>query len=220
MTELLDEIQDAFRLHQSEAGTDGISVVRSTDELAPGFSAMRDYYNNRLMAIARRGYRHYAGSELPTDGEQLIDLTGSYMTAALIASAMAAFTDGVMIGHQADHYVQMMFHFQTVDHLFHEGSYRDRTRDMALGFAGDREVCDFFHAYLVATVQRMSHSTGFAHGEVNPAKIWDLWLLTGTAVVTTSYLAGTKMGASWRERDVLDGIEIASVTEGEDGSDR
>lgn len=222
MTDLVDEIKAAFEYTKDAvSGESGVAIVRSTDEeLAPGFRAMQTYYNERLLVIARRGYRHHAGSVLPTDGDELVERTTEVMTASLIAAAMGAFSDGVMLGHRSDHYVQMMFHFHTVDHLFHPGSFRDKTIAMAHGFAEDREVCEYFHVYLQSALHHMAHMCGVAHDEIKPAKIWDLWLLAGTAVITASYLAGMKMGASWRERDVLDGIEIASdESEGEDGSD-
>ena len=87
---------------------------------------------------------------------------------------------------------------------------------MAHGFAEDREVCDYFNTYLQSALHHMTHVTGFAHSEVVPTKVWDVWLLSGTAVITASFLAGTQMGATWRERDVLDGIEIASESDGQD----
>ena len=62
-----------------------------------------------------------------------------------------------------------------------------------------------------AAYWHLSHATGFAHAtDVEPNKGWDIWLLNGTACICAGYLAGHLMGTTWRERDVLDGIEIAS----------
>ena len=44
----------------------------------------------------------------------------------------------------------------------------------------------------------------------DPVKVWDVWCLVGTHTVVNTYLAGYRMGCTWRERDVLDGIEIAT----------
>ena len=225
MTDLIDEVKDSFEKSKDavNGGADeggGITMVRGeVDELAPGFSAMREYYNNKLLVITRRGYRHFAGSSLPTASDDLVVQTAEFMRAPMIAVSLGAFADGVRLGHQTDHLVKMMLHFHAVEHVFHDNHMRDQTMAMAHGFAEDREVCDWFNTYLDGALTHMAHVTGFAHSEVVPAKVWDLWLLSGTAVITASFLAGNRMGATWRERDVLDGIEIASESAAEAGSD-
>jgi hypothetical protein len=219
MTDLVDEVKDSFEKSKEEVGG-GVTVVRDEgNELAPGFAAMRSYYEQRLLVIMRRGYRHHAGSTLPVSADDLLGLTGQYLIAPMIAVSMGAFADGVMLGHRVDHLVKMCFHFHTVDHLFHDDAFRQSALQMTHGFAEDSAVCEYFHEYVAGALAHMAHVTGFAHSEVQPAKVWDVWILAGTACVTASFLAGTKMGTSWRERDVLDGIEIASESDGQDGAD-
>ena len=224
MNDLVEEIRNCFEKSRDEVTADdpGATVIATnTDELAPGFAAMKTYYESRLLIIMRRGYRHHAGSVLPTDADALLHHTAVFLDAPMIAVSMGVFTDGVMIGHQSDHLVRMMVHFHNVDHLFHDENFRQSSLRMTKGFAEDKEVCEYFGTYLHGALTHMAHITGFAHkSEVVPAKIWDLWLLTGTAVITACYLAGIKMGASWRERDVLDGLEMASEPEGQDGDDQ
>jgi hypothetical protein len=81
---------------------------------------------------------------------------------------------------------------------------------MALGFAEDTEVLRFFTQFLVGGLEHLSHITGFAHRQVDPGKVWDVWMLIGTACICSSYLAGHNVGKEWKERDVLSGIEIAT----------
>ena len=224
MTDLVDEIKASFEGSRDEVvGTDhpGPTVLTTQgDELAPGFSAMRGYYEEKLLLIMRRAYRHHAGSKLPTDGDELIKLTAKYLQPPMIAVSLGAFADGVMIGHRDNHLVKMMFHFENVDHLFHDDAFRASSVQMAKGFAGDKAVCDYFNVYIDGAMVHMAHTTGFAHSEVRPHKVWDLWILGGTACVTASFLAGIKLGTSWRERDVLDGIEIASESARQDEPDQ
>lgn len=219
MSYLVDEVIASFERSRDEITDSDEATIIATqgDDLAPGFMAMRHYYESRLLLIMRRGYRHFAGSNLPTDGSELVEHTAEYMTAPMIAVSMGAFTDGVLIGHQSDLLVKMCFHFDTVEHLFHDNAFRGSSLKMTKGFVGDDEVCRYFHDYVTTGVRHMAHATGFAHNKIAPAKVWDIWLLVGTACVTASYLAGNRMGTSWRERDVLDGIEIASESAGEDG---
>lgn len=218
MNDLVEEIKASYERSREEvAGSDGPTVITTDgDALAPGFSAMKSYYESRLLMICRRGYRHFAGSNMPTDADTLITRTAEFLNAPMIAVSMGAFTDGVMLGHQSDHLVKMCFHFDNVEHLFHDDGFRQSSLKMTKGFATDREVCAYFQEYVAGATAHMAHITGFAHNEVVPTKVWDVWILVGTACVTASYLAGTRMGTSWRERDVLDGIEIASESAGED----
>lgn len=223
VNDLVDEIKGSFEKSRDDvAGESPGAMVIATqgDDLAPGFQAMKEYYEDRLLMIARRAYRHFAGSNLPTDGDKLVTHTAKYLQAPMIAVTMGAFSDGVMIGHRNDHMVRMCFHFNNLEHLFHDDAYREASQKMSLGFADDREVCEYFREYVGGALAHITHVTGFAHSEVVPAKVWDIWLLTGTACVTASFLAGSKMGTSWRERDVLDGIELASESRSEDEADQ
>ena len=221
MNDLVDDVRSSFEASQEAvgAGNSGGTIVTTGDDLAPAFTAMRGYYEERLLLIMRRGYRHFAGSNLPTAADDLMALTAGYLTAPMIAVSMGSFADGVMVGQQQETMVRMCLHFGNPEHLFHDDDFRASSLQMAKGFAGDDGVSEYFQEYVTGAMLNMSHVTGFAHSEVVPAKVWDVWLLAGTACVTASYLAGNKMGTSWRERDVLDGIEIASESQDEDGTD-
>lgn len=212
MTDLADEVKASFgKTHEEHAASGPVQLV-TTDEMSevPAFETMRSYYEHRLLMWARRGYRHFAGASMPHDGDKLIEMTKPVMMAPFIATGLTAFSDGVMIGHQDDHLVQMCFRFDNVDHLFHDDDFREASNTMADGFADDDEVGEFFGTYITGGLNHLAHLTGFAHSEADPTKVWDLWLLVGTAVTCASYLAGLSLGTTWRERDVLDGIAIAS----------
>lgn len=217
MTDLVDQVKACFEKTR-EAQDDGkgpLQVISpGDDELAPGFNSMRGYFQERLFVVARRGYHHFGGAALPSNSDQLIVETGTFMMPALIATSISAFSTGVLIGHQENHTVRMCYFFENLEHLFHDDDFLEATRDMANGFADDAEVFEFFDTYCTGGLNHVSHATGFAHTEdVQTAKVWDVWLLVGTATTAASYLAGFRLGDAWRERDVLDGIEIA--TEGE-----
>jgi hypothetical protein len=211
---LIEEVRDAFEKSREENAPEDESVmvaVSSEDEMVPGFMAMRQYYEDRLLAMARRGYRHFAGGTLPTDSDELIRHTAPVMMPPWCAVMMAAFTHGLMIGHQDDYLVRMCVHFDNVEHLFHDKDFLESSRQMALGFEQDEEVKQFFVEYVTGGMNYMAHVTGFAHQkECQVGKVWDVWLLIGTAASAASYLAGYHLGSIWKERDVLDGIEIAS----------
>jgi hypothetical protein len=220
MTGLIDEIRTAFEKSKTDViGEDGNSfaIVSREEDLVPGFAPARSSYETKLMVLTRRGYRHFAGSDLPTDADALLVKTGEFMTAQYVAAEINAFSDGVMIGHQHDQMVKMMTHFNNLGHLFHDDGFREASLQMAHGFASDQEITYHFTGYLTEAVTNMAHVTGFAHSQVVPAKVWDIWLMAGAACVTASFLAGSKLGTTWKERDVLDGIEIASGSEAEDG---
>ena len=226
MTDLLDDVKQSFRrFRQEDNGEDSITIVRSDkEELAPAFSAMREHYTNKLLATARRGYRHFAGSTLPTESDELLAQTAQVMGPNMVAILMQAFCDGVMISQQEDIQVKISWRFGLVEHLFTDQSFRENSNNMAKGFAEDAEVLEFFEEFVKGTAVHLSHITGFAHSEVKPDKVWDIWMLAGASVSTTAYLAGNQLGSTWKERDVLDGIEIATEdhhgSDGEDEGDR
>lgn len=223
MSALIDEIKESFEKSRMDDGGDQSWTVidgNSAGELAPGFQAMREYYSERLLASARRGYRFHAGATMPTSPVALIELTVNQMTPLVATSVLGAFTDGVMVGHREDHLVRMCFHYDHVEHLFHDDNFHQASLQMANGLIGDPEIREYFQDYVRGGLLQISHVTGFAHSnEVSPGKIWDIWLLSGASCVAASYLAGNRLGTAWRERDVLDGIAIATeeVPRGSDG---
>jgi len=212
MTDLADEIRSSFEESRDQlSANDGpLALIHDDDVLAPGFTGMRNHYSIRLMAMNRRGYRWYAGSTLPTDADQLVALTATMMRDLLLKVMVSAFSDGVLIGHAEEQVVKMFLHFHKEDELFEDTGFREAADPMSSGFLEDEEVRAYFDEYLRGAVTHLSHTVGFVHRKVDPNKVWDVWLLVGTASTAAAYLAGHRMGTGWRERDVLDGIEIAS----------
>jgi len=215
MADLIEEVRASFERTRDDHGDRGpVTVLGPGDPreqgFPPGFNAMRDYYGDRLMAITRRGYRHFAGSTMPTNADQLMELTSQVMAEYLLALVLETFTDGVMVGHQQHQAVRIFDHFNKLELIFTEEPFREASRTMAKGFAEDSSVLAYFNEYIEGGVAHLSHITGFAHRDVDPGKVWDVWLLVGTACACASYLAGHHLGTTWRERDVLDGIELAT----------
>lgn len=220
MTDLVEEIKSSFDKTLSEHAADGASPIKVIEpgdaEIVPGFLAMREHYQRQMVRITRRGYRQFAGSTMPSQADELLERTTPVMMPLLLAVQLSAFTDGVMIGHRDDQIVKMSFHYQEVDELFGNKRFREASGLMAQGLSDDPEVFEYFREYVSGGVANLGHMSGFIHREVEPGKVWDFWLLVGNACFSAVYLAGYKLGTTWRERDVLDGIELASE-EGSDG---
>jgi hypothetical protein len=225
MTDLIDEVRTSFEMAKHTDTSGPVTVMTAEDVVqAPGFMAMKGYFENRINIVTRRGYRHFAGATLTHDADELLKQTAAVMVTPLLATLFRAFSDGVMVGHQDNHLVRMMLHFNQADDLWGDDDFLKASKDLGSGFADDDEVCHYFADYLMGGVNHLAHVTGFAHSHVEPAKVWDIWIMGGTACVCASFLAGNKLGTSWRERDVLDGIAIATEEApvghtGEDASD-
>lgn len=214
MTDLIDEVKESFSKYRDQTNLPsdtpvGLVAEEELDDVL-GFFAMRDHYLDRYLAVTRRGYYQFAGCTPPTQAEEWLGRTTVTMMPMVTTLVMESFCDGVLIGHQDDYLVRMKVHFKDADSLFTNEKFRDTSRTMAAGFAEDKEVKTFFAEFLLLGLRHMAQATGFLDGELEPDKVWDLWMLVGNAVNCTSYLAGFKLGTAWQERDVLDGIVIAS----------
>ncbi len=223
MTDLLDEIRASFE-KDNEEDTSPVRVVADSMIHAPGFLAMKAYFEGRVNIITRRGYRHFAGATLTHDADTLLKQTTEVMFTPLLATAFRAFSDGVLVGHRDNHLVRMRMHFHQPELLWDDDAFLKASKELSSGFADDEEICQYFGEYLMGGVNHLTHVTGFAHSQVDPTKVWDIWVMSGMACVCASYLAGTKLGTNWRERDVLDGIAIATEeapvgSTGEDDTD-
>ena len=212
MTELLEEIKESFEKKAEENHVHGDVPVIMGQALGevPGFMAMKEYFEGRITVLVRRGYRHFAGATLTHNADELLRQTALEMLTPMLATMFRAFSDGVMVGHQVNHLVRMRLHFHQAALLWQDEEFLKASKDLGAGFADDDEVCTYFGEFLMGGVNHLAHVTGFAHSEVDPAKIWDIWVMGGTACICSSFLAGHKLGTTWRERDVLDGIAIAS----------
>ena len=212
---LLEEIKDAFNAVRVEHVQDNEPPIQMLDKavgLPPLFNDMRLYYGGQSLVITRRGFRHFAGSELSSCGgaDELLEATTELMVPQVLAMLLQTFADGVRLGHKEDQIIKMAFHFHVEEHLYGDSNFIEGSKTMALGFNEDDEIRDFFLEYLLGGIEHLIHISGFAHSTVDPNKIWDVWLLICGATIGSCYMAGYQMGSSWRERDVLDGIEIAS----------
>jgi hypothetical protein len=222
MTDLNEEIRDSFkRCTLVDAGVDSdnsspVVALSAERDLPPGFEAAKEWHDKQVTVFCRRGYRKFAGSTMPTQADELGKLTVPVMMPLLVTACTRAFADGVQIGHQYEQQVKISAFFGRIDELFENREFRERSANMAQGFLEDHEVNEFFKGFVGTGTAGMAHVTGFAHREAEPNKIWDLWMLAGSSMVSAGYMAGHMLGAAWRERDVLTGIEIATE-EGTDG---
>lgn len=226
MTDLVDEVRASFDLAKHHNSTDGaVTVLGPSDVIeVPGFTGMKSYYDTRITVITRRGYRHFAGATLTHDADALLTQTAEVMATPMLATLFRAFSDGVMTGHQDDHLVRMAIYFDRIDSLWNDTDFVNASGELSSGFADDDEVCTYFSEYMLGGINHLAHTTGYAHSQVEPNKVWDIWIMGGMACACASFIAGSKLGSTWRERDVLDGIAIATEeapggSTGEDSTD-
>jgi len=224
MTDLVDEIKQSFTVSRDERFKPGQVQRLTASDVAPGFVGMRELYSELLLVYTRRGYRWFAGSSMPSQADDLLELTRPVMLPDYVALMVRAFSNGAVIGQGNEQVVKMLLFYGKADELFGNEEYRIQCSQFAKGLASDPEVLDFFTMYLNEGLDQLLHLVGIAHTETEPNQIWNFWLLVGTAVISTSYLAGFKLGKDWSERDLLDGIESATEeasrgSEGEAGSD-
>jgi|KBSMisStandDraft_5_1062788.scaffolds.fasta_scaffold20304_8 hypothetical protein len=225
MSDLIDQVRTSFETPKGVEKGSPVTVMSASDVVeTPGFHAMKSYFETRILIINRRGYRYFAGATLTDDADALLTQTAQVMLTPTLATMFRAFSDGVLVGHQTNHLVRQRIYFEQADELWGEDEFLAASKELGSGFADDDAVCNWFAEYLRGGINHLAHVTGFAHTQVEPTKVWDIWVMGGMASVCACYLAGTKLGTTWRERDVLDGIEIATEEgpvgpTGEDRSD-
>lgn len=211
MSELANQIAEAFAGTRQNKSVH--AVTTDSVQLGPAFLDMREYWCEVLLVQLRRVYRHFAGANLSHDADELLSLTSEKMIPRLMQIEFGVFTDGVLIGQNADVQVRMARHFNNVDQLFTMPVFRSTSATMATGFAGDDDVVEIFNELATQSLDLVAHGADFAHHEVDPNTIWDVWMLVGQATIPTAYIAGLALGQSWATKDTLDGIIIA--TEGD-----
>jgi hypothetical protein len=150
---------------------------------------------------------------MPTDADVLLELTAAQMRTPLVRVALSGFADGVQVGYQNSQIVKMAHFFNTIEGLFELQEFRETSEAMVDGYLEDQAAVAFIGDFFDQGLNALRHVTGFAHQEVDPVLVWDVWCAIGQASIGTSYLAGYLLGTDWKERDVLDGIELASVEE-------
>jgi hypothetical protein len=222
MSELLDEIKEAFHEAKDEFEDENPEPVTVTPavDLPPGTMGMRNYTQQVMLVLTRRIYRWFAGATMPPIPEELLKTTTQRMLPPTTNAVIEAFAAGVLIGHRSEHLVRLAYHVHLVDALFADEDFQNSARTMATGFRDDPEIKEFFTTYISGALQYLAHITGWAHKE-QPEKVWDVWMICGISATSAAYLAGYRMGTSWYERDVLDGILIATeeITHGPEGAD-
>lgn len=221
MSELLDEIKEAFNEDKEQFVDDDnpVQIAHGVD-LPPGTVGMKNYSEHVMLVVTRRIYRWFAGSTAPLTSSELLKTTGTRMVGPLSNAVMEAFAAGVLIGHRSEHLVRLAHHVHMVDELFADQEFQTMARTMATGFREDAEIQEFFATYISGAAEYLSHITGFAHHE-QLDKVWDVWMICGVSGTNAAYMAGYRMGTSWYERDVLDGILIATeeITHGPEEAD-
>lgn len=212
MSDLVGEIRAMFEKDRDEISPESPMKMVSDSELkmTPGLRGMREYFQERINRATRRGYRLHAGAPLNPDHKQAMYDTSEPMLAHTVAIGLGAFSAGVMMGQQNDHLVRLKIFQGDPDALFEMKEFREAAKNMALGFSNDDEVVEFFTDYAKGAMEQMGVMTGFLRRSGNPNKVWDLWIFTSTGLVTASYMAGCRLGTTWREKDVLDGILMAT----------
>lgn len=222
MSELLDEIKEAFHDTKDEFDeeSDAPVLVTQAVNLPPGTMGMRNYSQQVMLVLTRRIYRWFAGATLPPIPKELFKIISARMLPPVTKAVMESFSAGVIIGHKSDHIVRMAHHVHLVDALFADEDFQVSARTMATGFRDDPEIWEFFTTYVSGAAEYLSHITGWVHKDL-PEKVWDVWMICGISGTSAAYLAGYRMGTSWYERDVLDGILIATEenTHGSEGAD-
>lgn len=209
MNTLIEDVRTSFEREVEERGaTSPIQILTSEDTFPPGFREMREYYTQRITAYTRRGYRHFAGSDMPDDADRCIELTGEVMLDPIMTMLFEAFCDGVQVG-QRVHLVAMADEFDRWEPLFFDDDFREQSHLMAAGFSDDRDVAEYFMNYLADGLGSLIHATGYAHSDAHHNKVWDIWVMLSTATISASYVAGHRMGDQWREREMITDLEIA-----------
>lgn len=224
MSDLLNEVRTSFEQIPEVTGVKqvsgpvGIVGFSGPDDLVPGFRGMQAYNNDRIKVMVRRGYRHFAGRDLPELSEEAFELVRPVLSPLFALLIIEAFCDGVQVGQNTSHTVRMAVFFEKVDELFTDKAFRNDSGVMALHFAGEPEVLDFFNTYTQGAVMALAHGTGFVHNNGEPNKIWDLWMLAGTSMVTAGYIAGHQLGLAWSLKDTIAEMENELGEESDDNS--
>ena len=218
MSDLLHDVRHSFETLSEATGeptsTMGpVSTYQMAIDAVDGLEAMRSFNEDRIKAALRRAYRHFGGATLSKDNDEVFDMTKNRLGALFSALVIETFCDGIQIGSKTEPTVQMALATDETLGLFHDHEFRAASLGLALEITSDDDVGQFFTNYVVGCAMALGHVTGFAHGQDNAHKIWDLWLMAGTSMVSAGYIAGCQLGKIWTEREVVAGMETAMETD-------
>ena len=179
---LIEEIKGAFetvRVEHVKENDPPIQMIGDDLKLPPLFNEMRMHYGAQALVLTRRGFRHFAGSELSSCGgaDELLEATSPKMIPMVLGMLLQTFADGVRLGHKDDQVIKMAFHYHVEDKLYENEHFVQGSKTMALGLNEDNEIREFFLEYLTGGIEHLTRIAGFAHTDVDPNKIWDVWLL-------------------------------------------
>lgn len=194
---LLTDVQHCFAAIGNSLDVDEeTKEVTSTfdPDAVPGISGMRDYNENRILSSIRRAYRYYAGMKMPNEHDEMYELTKQRLSSLIAAVVIEAFCDGIQIGKKE-------FDSGTLNDLFSNDDFRAESLGMSLEIASEPGVGVFFGEYVLGASEALAHGTGFAHGTGSAHKIWDLWIMASTSMVSSAYIAGHQLGGIWADRE-------------------
>lgn len=220
MTDLIDEVRRSFQTVTEATGeptmTNGAVMSFETtdpDKIAPGLMAARVYYAEQTKMCLRRAYRKFAGKTLPDDSDECFRETGEVLGTLFTEMVLCAFCDGVQVGQGSSHVVQMKKFYDSLEEVFVNDTFRRDSQMMMLTFSAATDVQAFFVEFVMSSALALAHFAGFAHGHHMSHKIWDLWLISGSSMVTAAYIAGHQLGGIWSERDIVAEME-AQINDG------
>ena len=222
---LLDDVKRSFEEIPEATGnakmkSGGIAVFATDDQKDPvtGFFAMREYTSERLKVMVRRGYRQHAGVDLPQDADEALSKVAPTLGPLVTSVVIETFCDGVQIGQGTSHPVKMAKHYDRVNELFANESFRAESLVLALQFSEDQGVRDFFANHTLHAVQGLGEVTGYSGNQGISYKVWDLWLMSGGSMSSAAYIAGHQLGMHWGDRELTAELEDQMKEDDDDGS--
>jgi hypothetical protein len=212
MTDLLQDVRHVFESipdgTEAKEQIGSVSTYQIDPEKLPGMMEMRAYNEARIKNALRRGYRYYAGVDFAAaSNDEAFDYTKERLAGLFSSLVIEVFCDGIQIGQKTSHTVNMALFYNKLGELFASEDFQAESLTLALQLTREPGVTDFFNEYTLTAATGLSHITGFAHGQGLSHKVWDIWLLAGTSMVTASYVAGQQLGMIWAEREVVAKLE-------------
>ena len=220
MSDLSHDVQHCFEKlteeNQAESVVGPIATFSMSADAVPGLPEMRAFNEERIKVALRRAYRYFAGVDFSAaNNDECFDYTKEKLGALFSSLVIETFCDGIQIGRKNEHNVKMALFYSKLDELFRSEEFQAGSLTLALELTRDTDVMEFFTRYTIGSANALGHATGYAHGEGLQHKIWDLWMLAGTSMITAGYIAGQQLGVLWTERELVAEME-EDIQEGSD----
>jgi hypothetical protein len=225
MSDLSEAIREEIKITEQldEVSYTEISSVPDEDSIAPGFQAFHNVIQTRMLRQLRRVYRHHSGEELPPTGEEYLARTMDEMLNAMTHPLASAVADGMLIGQEDLFMVRKAKASGDWNALFNSAAYKTHAEMSTLTVLADPDMKEMIQHDLRAAVETISRGSGYHTCDLNNEeylrKIWDLWILSAGSASTAFYRAATKVGAKWKERDILAGITAATEETADDDAE-